>query len=125
MFTKNFKEKQAKCHKFKKDLEKRATKSELKFQKLIKDLGYRALFQKGFIKDYFCIVDFYIPSLKLVVEIDGGYHLTQEQINKDRKKDEYLTKVRNFKILRLTNDQVEDLSVDSLRAILVANGLIN
>jgi very-short-patch-repair endonuclease len=125
MQTKNYKDKQSKCRKFKTNLEKRATVSELKFQKLIKLLGYRALFQKGFIKDYFCIVDFYIPSLKLVVEVDGGYHSTPEQIEKDKKKDQYLTKVRNFRVLRLTNEQVDNLSVDSLRELLIAKGLIN
>ena len=40
-----------------------------------------------------CIVDFYCPKAKLVVEVDGGQHYDDPQINKDKKRNAYLQKL--------------------------------
>jgi very-short-patch-repair endonuclease len=37
------------------------------------------------------IVDFFAPSVKLVIEIDGSQHLENEQLQKDKKRDAYFT----------------------------------
>jgi len=53
------------------------------------------------------IVDFYCPAKSLVIEIDGGQHFWDEQIeNDDKKRDRYFTDVQRLKVLRFTNIEV-------------------
>lgn len=52
------------------------------------------------------IVDFYSPTLKLVIEIDGSQHYEGSGIEKDSKRDEYLIKTLKLKVLRFTNLEV-------------------
>ena len=49
------------------------------------------------------IVDFYCHSLKLIIELDGDYHSTAEQMEKDRIRDKNLI-AEGFKILRYKNN---------------------
>jgi very-short-patch-repair endonuclease len=53
------------------------------------------------------IVDFYCARLKLVIEIDGATHCTDEEIKKDKIREEYL---RNLKLIikRYTNSDIKD-----------------
>ena len=51
-------------------------------------------------------LDFYIPNLKLVIEIDGGYHLTEEQIKRDNNKD-YYYKSRGLKVIHILIQLIE------------------
>jgi very-short-patch-repair endonuclease len=51
------------------------------------------------------IADFYCPSAKLVVEVDGGQHLTDEGIEYDRVRDEYMNSL-GLRILRFNNKEV-------------------
>jgi very-short-patch-repair endonuclease len=51
------------------------------------------------------IVDFYCPRLKLVIELDGGQHYSDEMAHKDKKRDEYLSNL-GLKILRFTDTDV-------------------
>jgi very-short-patch-repair endonuclease len=51
------------------------------------------------------IVDFYCPAAKLVVEIDGGQHYSEENIDKDKVRDKFLEGF-GFKILRYSNSDV-------------------
>lgn len=53
------------------------------------------------------ILDFYCPSEKLAVELDGQEHFTSNGSEKDRVRDEYLKKL-NIKVLRLENKEVFD-----------------
>ena len=48
------------------------------------------------------ILDFYAPSLKVAIEIDGGQH---NQNPSDKIRDEYLTQ-HNVKILRFWNNEI-------------------
>ena len=51
------------------------------------------------------IADFYCHRLKLIIEIDGGYHFTKEQIQKDEER----TKILEFNgvnVIRFSNDEV-------------------
>jgi len=59
------------------------------------------------------IVDFYAPSAKLVIEVDGGQHFDEDHMHRDNVRDNYLTK-RNLKILRFDNLQV----LKSINAVL-------
>ena len=51
------------------------------------------------------IVDFYIAQLKLVIELDGSGHYTQEAVLADKKRDEELKKL-GLTVLRFTNLEV-------------------
>ena len=61
--------------------------------------------------DYNCVInkfyvaDIYIPELNLIVEIDGGYHETEEQKEKDYNRDLDLKSV-GYKVFRCTNEEV-------------------
>jgi very-short-patch-repair endonuclease len=51
------------------------------------------------------IADFYCPKAKLVVEVDGGQHFSDEVIEYDRARDKYMANL-GLKILRFTNIDV-------------------
>ena len=68
--------------------------------KSLEDYKFR---QQHLIGDF--IVDFVCLLKKLVVEVDGDYHFTEEQIQLDKNRTEILTKL-GFKVLRFTNEQV-------------------
>lgn len=86
---------------------KNMTESEKLFEQILKENKIYYIKQKGFIaKGYSCIVDFYLPKWKCCVEIDGGYHNTLEQKEKDKIRSKYLTDVRNLNVLRIKNQYV-------------------
>ena len=64
--------------------------------------GYQFYRQKP-IGDY--IVDFFCPRAKLVVEIDGSQHFSDETTEYDRIRDEYLSSL-GLRVLRFTNAEV-------------------
>jgi very-short-patch-repair endonuclease len=107
----SFKNKQKRNFLYVKQLRENPTKAESIvldfFNSNFKSLGLKKppIFQKGFLKPYHRIVDFYIPKRKIIIEIDGGYHsMTQA---KDIKKDSDWF-LRGFKTLRVSNTQVEN-----------------
>ena len=51
------------------------------------------------------IVDFFFRQSMTIVELDGGYHFTQEQIEEDRIRQDWLER-RGYKVLRFTNEQI-------------------
>ena len=55
------------------------------------------------IGDY--IVDFYCPAAKLIIEIDGDQHYSEENIEKDEARDKFL-KDLGFRVLRFSNSDV-------------------
>jgi very-short-patch-repair endonuclease len=64
------------------------------------------------------IVDFYCPSCKLVIEVDGGIHTQQQDYDQDRTE-----KLQRFGyyVLRFTNDEVmNDLETVLSRIVQVA-----
>ena len=64
--------------------------------------GYRFLRQKP-LGNF--IMDFYCPSLKLCIEIDGWYHLDEDQKDYDEVRENILN-TYDIKIIRYTNKQV-------------------
>ena len=48
------------------------------------------------------IVDFYIPSSAIVIELDGSQHYTEDGPEKDRQRDEYLLQ-KGLTVLRYQN----------------------
>lgn len=68
----------------------------------LKSFKFRVLRQRPI--DHF-IVDFYCPTLKLVIEIDGESHFTDEGQDYDRERTQRLEGY-GLKVLRFTNQQV-------------------
>jgi very-short-patch-repair endonuclease len=60
-------------------------------------------YRQKIIGDY--IVDFYCPKAALVIEVDGGQHYSAQGLEKDKKRDAYLTR-SGLKVLRFTDTDV-------------------
>src|SRR4030066_2484802 len=52
-----------------------------------------------------CIVDFYCPKAKLVIELDGGQHYSPEGKAKDRKREEYMKDI-GLRVLRFSDKEI-------------------
>jgi leucyl-tRNA synthetase len=52
------------------------------------------------------IVDFVCLEKKLIIEVDGGYHFTNEQIELDSQRTLELEQKHFFKVIRFTNEEV-------------------
>jgi very-short-patch-repair endonuclease len=61
------------------------------------------------------IVDFYCPSLRLVLELDGGVHDDPAQAERDARRTRALSK-RAIDVVRVRNDQVSEHSLRELLA---------
>lgn len=68
-----------------------------------KQLDGRKFRRQHSIKNY--IVDFYCPSEKLIVELDGDVHFSGAGFESDQKRDSELRKL-GFKIIRIENGDV-------------------
>lgn len=75
-----------------------------------KRLGFKVSRQKPLLNAY--IVDFYIGSFGIVIEIDGGYHDTKEQIVKDALRTKRLNDY-GIRVIRFTNEEVLE-SIESV-----------
>lgn len=51
------------------------------------------------------ILDFYAPSIKLAIELDGGQHYEDQAILYDEKRTAFLKSV-GIKVIRFSNDEV-------------------
>lgn len=89
-------------------LKSKATKEEIIFGNYLQSLGIHFKFQKGFIVPFHRIVDFYLPHIETIVEIDGGYHenIKEKDLHKDRV---WLSK-RGIKTIRFKNEEILDES---------------
>ena len=67
-------------------------------------------------KIYFA--DLYVPSLKLIVEIDGGYHYTARQKRLDGNRSSGLWRL-GYHVVRLSNRDARDISKIKAKIILV------
>ena len=100
-------------------LRRRSTAAEKVFLCKLKETKILFKFQRAFIKKGgFVIVDFYIPRLKLAIEVDGGYHNTPEQQGKDKWKERYLMDNYGIRTVRFTNEQAQEMGVDAIKACL-------
>lgn len=80
------------------------------------------MLHKGLIsKNRFYLVDFYLPApRKLVIEVDGEYHNSLNQIKKDTARDYYITKIRRMHLLRISNRDAFLLNAEDLKRLIVA-----
>jgi very-short-patch-repair endonuclease len=83
-------------------LRQNPTPAEHEFRCRLDALGQDYRFQQAFYHPVYRIADFYIPSLNLIVEIDGPCHDPAA----DRDRDEAFEQARGIKTVRLTNAQV-------------------
>ena len=103
---------------FKKELIKKCTNAEKKFRSYLDRESIKYEFQKIiYIRDNnaniikFFIADFYLKDYKVLVEIDGEYHNNDSQKEYDINRDILIKKkYSNISIIRITNEQVKDLS---------------
>ncbi|MEA3494092.1 MAG: endonuclease domain-containing protein [Candidatus Margulisiibacteriota bacterium] len=51
------------------------------------------------------IIDFYSPDLKTAIEVDGGYHLEEDQKIYDKER-QYIFESIGIKVLRFTNNEI-------------------
>ena len=88
-----------------KELKKSSTKSEDKlYNKLHRYLGHRIKRQAPFvINDRVYYADLCIKSLKLIIEVDGGYHNTDAQKKKDAERDKAFASI-GYKTIRCSNE---------------------
>lgn len=86
-----------------KELRKNMTVAEQKIWKnYLKSFPYRVYRQRP-IENF--IVDFYCPKLKLVIEIDGDSHYTENAQDYDRERTQFL-QTYGLKVIRFKNDDV-------------------
>ena len=98
-----------------KERKEKATKEELEVWDWIKKLGYPNIYfqQPVFINGKndkpckFYIADFLDVDNKIDIEVDGGYHTTEEQQMKDKEREEDFKKM-GYSTLRFTNEEVDE-----------------
>ncbi len=95
-----------KIAKFARELRKNMTSQEQKLWKILKNksfYGYR--FRRQYpIGSY--IVDFICREKKLVIEIDGGQHNQNDDIEYDKKRTIYLNSL-GYKVIRFWNNDID------------------
>ena len=91
--------------KYSQELRSKPTEAERKlWSKLrLKQLNGYQFYRQRVIGNY--IVDFCSPSLKLVIEIDGSQHYSDEGIGADKTRDQYLQNC-GLKVLRFNDYEV-------------------
>lgn len=83
------------------------TDAEKRFAKVLRDLKIKYVSQRNIFvtEKKWYRVDFYLPFKRLVVEIDGEYHFTDEQIVLDKERELSLI-AKKLNILRYKNSEV-------------------
>lgn len=88
-----------------KQLRKNSTDTERKVWNILRNKQIQNLkfFRQYGMGNY--ILDFYCPRIKLAIELDGGQHFEERQIEADNKRTEYLKFLR-IKVIRFQNNDV-------------------
>lgn len=106
------------------------SKGELKIIQILQTLGIPYEYQKyQYIKDsHFCYFDFYIPSLKTVIEYDGEQHFIsidafggEQRLALQKKQDDYKNlycKNNNIKMIRISYLEYDKLNEEYLKMLL-------
>jgi very-short-patch-repair endonuclease len=97
------------------DLRNKSTEAEKKLWSKLKGsqlLGYKFRRQHG-VEPF--VVDFYCPDVKLVIEVDGATHITDEELTKDRMRQKAIEGL-GLTVFRCTNRDV----FDNLDGVLLA-----
>ena len=86
------------------ELRKNMTPAERKLWQYLRQLPVRILRQRPI--DHF-IVDFYCPSRKIVIEVDGESHNSPEVIARDQERTQHL-EGHGLTVIRITNQAIAD-----------------
>ena len=65
-------------------------------------IGLKVL-RQHVVGDY--IVDFLLPDINLVIEVDGAYHAERQQEEDDERREQDLNKL-NYNVIRFSNEEV-------------------
>jgi len=86
-------------------LRKDQTDAERKLWNILrnKQMGGHKFFRQYGVGSY--IVDFYCPLLKIVIEVDGGQHYSEEGIAYDRQREDFLKRT-GINVIRFNNLEV-------------------
>lgn len=95
---------------FKDKLNIRKTVSEKRMCIILNKINF-GFFEQQIISPY--IVDFYIPSRGLIIEVDGSIHNNNRQKEKDYKREDYLMSI-GLMIQRFKNEDKEDYIIKIL-----------
>ena len=96
-------------------MRKRATSAEKVLWQKLRERPLNVKFlRQHIIGDY--IADFFAYEQRLVIEVDGSYHDSPEQRERDSQRDDYLRQ-KNYQILRFTNEDVIYHTKDVLQTI--------
>ena len=87
-----------------KRMRKFATEAESVFWGLVRGKRLGVSFRRQYVIDQY-IVDFVALKKHLIVELDGKYHDSDEQVKWDQQRTDYLNKA-GFTVLRLRNEDV-------------------
>ena len=92
-------------------LQNKDSKAETKFAKLLTKANIYFMREKTNFKfgTRWCFFDFWLPKLRIYVEIDGAEHNTAEQQQIDREKEKIITDKQTF-IARFTNEEVLNMN---------------
>lgn len=118
----------AQAEKFRKDLVKNSTSAELIFKEALTKANIAFEFQKivyihsSSIISKFYIADFLLSSTNIIIEIDGGYHNSVEQQEKDLQRTKDLQNL-GYKVVRLTNEMVYNPDISSFIKIILLSKL--
>lgn len=88
-----------------KKLTANSTDAEKCMARLLNTIGVEYYFQYPCNNGRDIIMDFYIPSRRICIEIDGGYHNNVEMLMKDKWRDQDCAQ-KGILVLRYTNDRV-------------------
>jgi len=87
---------------------KKATEGEMAMKDLLEKNGVSFEYQKPCLVSGKCyIMDFYLPDYGVCIEVDGGYHRTEQQISKDIKRTNALA-ITGILVVRFTNEEAID-----------------
>lgn len=103
---------------FRKDLISKCTSAEKNFRSFLDRNFIKYEFQKViYIRDLvgniqkFYIADFYLPDIKLIIEVDGEYHKEASQTEADLNREIAIKRAYpNINILRIDNERTSDPS---------------
>lgn len=91
------------------DLLSHTTDAEKAAAKICTQLGYKVIPQQPIVtgrKLYFA--DIYLPEIKLVIEINGGYHFTDKQRRKDKNRSQGIRRL-GYSLFNITNKDARDI----------------
>lgn len=86
-------------------------------------LGYKVIRQQPITtgrKLYFA--DIYLPELKVIMEIDGGYHYTNKQKSKDSNRSAGIWRM-GYHVVRLSNHDARNINKVKAKIELIKNKL--